>query len=244
MDKRFRKRMSEMMKREGKLISYLQNTSHQMRTPMTLIRSYTELILADLYGPLEEGVREKMETISNSLEEMNYFVDQIEDIGYISNGGPDPEPVQSDIRDIVEKMTHETATLARSRSVQLEMESDGHPCMVRLDDHFARRAVQHLFRYVVSTAPHGSSVRIALKPGKDRTLVIVFGFGQVLDQEQMAGIVSSMSATEARLTTMEWEQLSLPITKAMMEMQGGDLTIFEDEKDRTVYVLEFPRIDD
>lgn len=240
---KIRGRMLEMMKEDGKLISYLQNTAHQMRTPMTLMRSYTELMLAGVYGDLTSEMVEKVETISSNLEEMTYFVDQVQDIGYISNPKMEPVSKKEDISQIVEKITGDISLIGKNRRIGFSLENLGKPHGMSMDQHLTRRALSNLLRYVVSTAPFGHEIKVALKPGKERTLLIVFGFGQVVKDPKMREIVAAMSEMEAKLTTMEWEQLSLPITKAMMEMQGGDLTIFEDENDRTVYVLEFPEKD-
>ena len=236
----FRGKMAGMMKDEGKLISYLQNTSHQMRTPLTLIRSYTELILAELYGPLNSEISDKMETISMNLEEMTYFVDQVQDMGFISSEDSGVELKESDISLLVDKIASDMFQIGKPRKVTFSLENMEGSHLLVLDQHLTRRALSHILRYVVSTAPYGHDIKVALKPGKERTLVIIFGFGQVLDPDQMTAIVRSMSETESKLTTMEWEKLSLPITKALMEMQGGDLTVLEDDTDKTVYVLEFP----
>jgi K+-sensing histidine kinase KdpD len=236
----FRSRMKEMMKEDGKLISYLENTSHQMRTPITLIRSYTELILAEVYGDLNSDIRDKMETISSNLEEMTYFVDQVQDMGCISSEKFGINLAESDITMLVEKIASDISLIGQPRKISFSLENMEEPHPLIIDQHLTRRALSHLLRYVVSTAPYGNDIKVALKPGKERTLLIIFGFGQVMDKEQMSSIVRSMSETEAKLTTMEWEKLSLPISKALMEMQDGDLTVLEDESDRTVYVLEFP----
>ncbi len=236
----FRGKMAGMMKDEGKLISYLQNTSHQMRTPLTLIRSYTELILAEVYGPLDLEISDKMETISMNLEEMTYFVDQVQDMGFISSENSHIDLKESDISLLVDKIASDMSHLGKTRKVTFSLENMEGSHLLVLDQNLTRRALSHILRYVVSTAPYGHDIKVALKPGKERTLVIIFGFGQVLDPDQMTAIVRSMSETESRLTTMEWEKLSLPITKALMEMQGGDLTVLEDDTDKIVYVLEFP----
>lgn len=235
-----RKRMLEMLKEDGKLISYLQNTAHQMKTPVTLMRSYTDLMLAGVYGGMTDDAMEKLETISSNLEEMTYFVEQVQDIGHITNPARSPEKKMTDISHIVEKITADISLIGRGRKITFSMENLDRSHELPMDQHLTRRALSNLLRYVVSTAPFGNDIKIALKPGKERTLLIVFGFGQALNRKDMSDVVRSMSEMEARLTTMEWEQLSIPITKAMMEMQGGDLTMFEDENDRTVYVLEFP----
>ncbi|GEM_PF-3594653 len=236
---RLRSRILEILKKEGKLISYLENTSHQMRTPMTLISSYTELILAGMYGPLTDDMREKMEMISSNLEEMSYFVDQVQDIGYLANGRETGELKKVDIRTMVDNVAAEISLIGKQRNVKFELENMTRPVEIPVDEHLARRALSHLLRYVVSTAPFGARIKVALKEGEERTLIIVFGFGQMMDQDRMASIVRSMSEKDARLTTMEWEKLSLPIAKALMEVQKGDLTVFEDEDSRCVYVLEF-----
>lgn len=235
----FRKEMASMIKNEDNLISYLQNTAHQMRTPMTLIKSYTELLLAEVYGDLCPDVRSKIDTISTNLDELSYFVDQVQDIGLITNEDIVLNPGMSDITEIVDKIAGDISSIGSSRNVTFRTENLDGPHKVMIDQHITRRAVAHLLRYVVSTAPVGNKIRITAKVGKERTLLIVFGFGKVMSKEQMESTVRSMSEKEAKLTTMEWERLSLPISKALMDLQGGGLTIFEDEDERTVYVLEF-----
>lgn len=235
----FRAEMATLMKDEDNLISYLENTAHQMRTPMTLIKSYTELLLAEVYGYLGPDVRQRIETISTNLDELTYFVDQVQDMGLISNENIILDTGLSDLSEIVEKIAGDVSSIGSSRNVNFGFENLDDVHLIRVDQYITRRAVSHLLRYVVSTAPVGNNIKLVAKVGKERTLLIVFGFGEVMSKEHMERIVKSMSEKEAKLTTMEWERLSLPIAKALMDLQGGGLTIFEDEDDRTVYVMEF-----
>jgi signal transduction histidine kinase len=227
---------------EHRIAAYLQNSAHQMRTPLTVLKTYIELVQAEVYGPVTSEMMEKLETLEVNLDELSYFVDQFQDMGFIAGDIPEGPASTGDLCSLVEMVTLEVAPSARSRNISIELERPDGPVEAALDPPLARKALHHLLRYVIQTAPLRSEIRTALKKGPEKTLIVIFGFGELVNGPEMARILEGMTEIDTNLTNTDWERLSLPLCRTIMQIQGGDLTIFNDERDRTVYVLEFQNV--
>ncbi|MEA3559837.1 MAG: hypothetical protein U9R75_11340 [Candidatus Thermoplasmatota archaeon] len=76
-----------MMKEWSGLISagekvprYIDNTVHQIKTPITVMKTYLELMKAGIYGPLNSDISSKIDLLSLSIGEIDHFVEQIHDV--------------------------------------------------------------------------------------------------------------------------------------------------------------------
>lgn len=219
--------------------TYLRNSAHQMRTPLTVLRSYTELLQAELYGPVTKEMMEKLETLGSNLDELSYFVDQLQDMGLIASDPIRVSKGPGDLAALTDLVNNEVAPTARNRNVTLSFERPERTVRADMDMTLSRKALHHLMRYVIMTAPINAEVRLAVKDGPDKVLLIVFGFGELVTGPEMSRILEGMTEIDTNLTNTDWEKLSLPLCRTLMIAQEGDLTIFNDSEDRTVYVLEF-----
>jgi len=224
---------------EHRIAAYLQNSAHQMRTPLTVIKTYLELVQAEVYGPVTTDMMEKLETLEVNMDELGYFVDQVQDMGLLAGDVHRGSTIPGDLCSIVEMVTSEVTPAARNRRIDIVLERPDGPVEAGLDPPLARKALHHLLRYVIQTAPIKAEIRTALKKGPEKALIVIFGFGELVSGPEMSRILEGMTEIDTNLTNTDWEKLSLPLCRTLMQLQGGDLTIFNDEKDRTVYVLEF-----
>lgn len=235
-------RLETLLGDRRRFAAYLQNSAHQMRTPLTVLRSYTELVQAEFYGPVTREMSDKLETLAINLDELSYFVDQLQDMGLVAWGGVRGERGPSDLFSLLEQVNTEVSPVAKNRGITLVLERPGRMIMCDLDMSLSRKALHHLLRYVILTAPVGAEVRAALKEGPEKVLLVVFGFGELISGPEMSRVLEGMTEVEANLSNSDWERLSLPLCRTLMIAQEGDLTIFTGEGERTVYVLEFLKV--
>ncbi len=235
-------RLVDILGDEHRIAAYLQNSAHQMRTPLTVLKTYLELVQAELYGPVTSEMMEKLETLEVNIDELSYFVDQFQDMGLLAGEIPQGATSTGDLCSLVEMVTSEVAPTARNRNINMDLERSEGPVEAAINQPFARKALQHLLRYVIQTAPPKSEIRMALKKGPEKSLIVIFGFGELVNSPEMARILEGMTEIDTNLTNTDWERLSLPLCKTLLQIQGGDLTIFNDEIDRTVYVMEFRNV--
>ncbi|MFW3147067.1 MAG: sensor histidine kinase [Thermoplasmatota archaeon] len=221
------------------LAKYVDNTAHQMKTPITVIKTYLELILAELYGPITPETGEKISTIDSNISEIIYFIEQIQDVIMLSCGDADPELELQDVCLITKKVAGELSELGRSRQVAIVMEDFDRSIHIPLDEHCTRRVIANLLRHVISTSPRGKTVTVSLDQCDGR-LDMSIGAAMVdLSESDLESMLASMFEKDAPLTNIDWERLSVPIASRIMDLQGGRLRISRDETKGSHFILSF-----
>jgi signal transduction histidine kinase/SAM-dependent methyltransferase len=98
----------------------VQNISHELRTPMTYIKGYTDLMLAEAFGPLPVGLREFVEIVSRKADSLAHLIERI--VALQATGAEDFhfEPVKlSDLaQDVIERWR------SQAQQVGLELAAD------------------------------------------------------------------------------------------------------------------------
>jgi len=83
----------------------VQNISHELRTPMTYIKGYTDLMLAEAFGPLPVGLREFVEIVSRKADNLTRLIERIVTLQATGMEGLHFEPIKlSDLaQDVIER---------------------------------------------------------------------------------------------------------------------------------------------
>ena len=135
---------------------FLADTSHDLRTPLTVIRSNVELVSGDPRSRLEDW-REAGEVIRRNAEKMSEMIQGLLASARLQTGSTTPEEV--DLARLVSAKVADFSTLAAQREVSIVGEGESvevSGVRVALD-----RALTNLIDNAVRVAPSGSVVRVA-----------------------------------------------------------------------------------
>lgn len=224
------------------LAKYVDNTAHQIKTPITVIKTYLELILAELYGPITPETGEKISTIDTNLGEIIYFIEQVQDVIMLSCRDTDPELELQDVCLITRQVAGELSDLGRSREITVEMEGFDRSLHIPVDEHCTRRALTNLLRHVITTSPRGKGITLRLHQADGKLDLSIACACADLSESDLETMLSSMFEKDAPLTNLDWERLSVPIASRIMDLQGGELRIMEDEDNGPHFILSFDEL--
>lgn len=111
---------------------FLSQVSHEVRTPMTSIRSFAE-ILMEPEGLTPEQRRRFIATIHNESVRLTKLLDEILDLSALEQGERDWENVPVDAEDVLEQAIAVCEALARKRLVTIESGARAGNCIVLAD---------------------------------------------------------------------------------------------------------------
>jgi signal transduction histidine kinase len=148
---------------------FIQETSHELRNPLAVIRTNLEVALSDPHAdPVE--LRRTAELVHRTVERMGRIVDDLLANARESTFTRDIAPV--DIDAVVADVTAEFAAPATARSLTLE--SSVEPNLRVLGDRVAlRQALANLLANAVRLAPPGTRVRVGAGQQQDRVWIMV-----------------------------------------------------------------------
>lgn len=210
---------------------FISMVAHELKSPMTSIRGYADLMLSGVVGPLTEPQRECMETVRFSVERMRVLVADLTDISRIESGEMRIELHPISLDGVVEEVR---------QALRTDLEAKGQTLQVDLPDTLPavladRGRVVQILTNLLSNAhkytPQGGRVSVActaeMLPGADG---VTRGMVHVAVRDSGVGIRAEdqpkifqrfFRASDRAVRDVPGTGLGLNITHHLVELQGG-----------------------
>lgn len=202
-----------------------QDASHELRTPITVVLTHTELLLDK--GSLPDAVREKLALIRATAKQMGELVEDLLVLGREDVGLGD-RPLRWAWGDTVEEELAAIASMARSAGIVLQVDPLPEGTWVQGDPARVARAVRNLLQNAVRYTPLGGRVLVSLQSAGGDWALSVTNTAPPIPQEQWGRIFERFArGPDARTAYPEGSGLGLPIARAIARAHGGDLSLDE-----------------
>lgn len=155
--------LTEVRRLEGVRRDFVANVSHELKTPLTSIRGYTETMLHDDLPP--ELQRQFLEVVHKNADRLHRIVDDLLDLSRLESGGWRPEPRDMDVREVVDDVWSACTDRARDRRITFVPPADS----VRLfaDPAGVRQVLSNLLENSLRYTPEGGRVEVRVCPAPD-----------------------------------------------------------------------------
>lgn len=230
---------------EERHIDYLKSefitlASHQLRTPLSAIRWYAEL-LGDASGGLGDAEKEYVKEIDHSVRRMITLLGALLHAARIEDEAVRPTFAEANLASIV----HETARDGRDTfdgaSIALKVDAPSAAVMIHTDPVLLRVVLQNLLSNAAKYSPKGSSVEMRLSVEGGTAVVTVADHGMGIpaaDQERI--FEKFFRAQNVRQVDTDGNGLGLYISKSIVERLGGDLSFTSVEGKGTTFSVALP----
>ncbi|MBN2045860.1 MAG: GAF domain-containing protein [Anaerolineales bacterium] len=211
--------------------------SHELKTPMTSIRGYADLLAAGSVGPVNDAQGEFLSTIRFNIQRMATLVSDLADISRIEAGRLHLDFAPVVMREVVDEVIRSTQALADEKGHTIEIEMPEELPLVWGDRNRLAQILTNLASNAIKYTLEGGTVTIRASreenvwdpEGTPQVLhlqVIDSGIGIKL--EDQAKIFQQYFRTDEGKDTASGTGLGLNITRYLVEMQGGKIW-FESE---------------
>lgn len=199
------------------------NVSHDLRTPLTMIKSYAELI-RDISGENKERRDEHLEVIIEETDRLSELVGDILALSRIQSGSEQMEMADVDIQEAAAHVLATYKVLEENADFSFRFIDIGSKVMVEGDE----RRLQQVFSNLISNAVRYSgdvrdiSIEFTLSNGEVRCAVRDKGIGIAAeDLENIWNRYQKASRQGARVTT-GGTGLGLSIAREILEHHGAE----------------------
>jgi two-component system cell cycle sensor histidine kinase PleC len=221
---------------------FLANMSHELRTPLNAINGFSEIMQAELYGPLgDEKYREYVADILASGQHLLELIDDILDMSRIEAGKLALEPKRVELERLLDECVRLVAKRAQDAGVALSS-SVAHAPAIFADPRAAKQVTLNLLSNAIKFTPAGGSVTITAEADLDGVAVIVADNGAGIESDQLKRLGAPFELVEDHFSkTRRGSGLGLALSKSLMELQGGILALASESGRGTVACACFPR---
>jgi GAF domain-containing protein/anti-sigma regulatory factor (Ser/Thr protein kinase) len=205
---------------------FLANMSHELRTPLNAIIGFTDVMLQQMFGPLNEKQSEYLEDVRDSGTHLLSLINDILDLSKIEAGRVELETSRFSLAEAIDN----ALTLVRERASHhgITLAADIAPDVgtIAADERKLKQIVVNLLTNAVKFTPDGGWVGISARCDGDDVHVAVRDTGIGIapeDQDRVFEEFQQVGKDPER--SREGTGLGLTLSKRFVELQGGRIWV-------------------
>ena len=200
--------------------------AHELRTPMTSIRGYAELLAKGAVGPLTPQQEEFLATILSNAERMQVLVSDLRDISRIELGQLQLELKPVRLTEALENGLEATRAQIDARSQRLELDVPDDLPPVYADPARLEQVLINLLSNAYKYTPEGGQIRVRARRQNGDVHCAVSDSGIGISPEDQARLFTKFFRSEdPAVREMPGTGLGLCIVKSLVELQGGHIIV-------------------
>lgn len=207
--------------------SFLRMVSHELRTPLNSILGFSELIGAEIYGPLgAPQYKEYAGLIRDSGQKLLALANQVLEIARLESGTADlatrREPLDHVLDDVLDGLAEEI----RGRRAEVIVLGQGALPDIVADPKGIRTALTALVSNALAYGPEGGTVRISAEIQDGGVTLTLIDQGPGVAQHDIPRLLRPFEQGENALTRRgEGAGLGLPLAYMLCRGMGGGLAL-------------------
>ena len=146
---------------------FLYITNHEIRTPLTIIKGYIDVLKNLIQNPNKE-ITETLEILDDTTEELNNLVDRMHLLEALEHGKMIPKIEQVDLRIVLAKVYREVARLFKNREIELKVVVDKKAIVIQGDYRQIQLVMRELIQNALKFTPDKGKVLVRLELKQDR----------------------------------------------------------------------------
>jgi PAS domain S-box-containing protein len=221
-------RESEVDRLKSSLVS---TVSHELRTPLTMIQGFSELLLSRSFT--QEQVRDAAQHIHTSAERLGRLIENLLSVSRIDSGRltADLEPLE--LRSLVFEAVHPFAEQWK-REIHLDV-PEGIESVLADHDKLIQ-IITNLISNAIKYSPEGTPVELGARQLDGRVEIFVTDHGIGMTQQELEHVFDKFfRANRTDVQDVGGTGLGLYITKALIEMHGGDIEVTSRPNEGTTF---------
>lgn len=220
-----RKAVATSMKDERMQADLITNVSHDIKTPLTSIINYVNLLKREKIT--QEPVCSYITVLDSKAQRLKQLTDDLLEASRISSGNITLDNSRLDLAELVRQSIGEFSEKLEARSLQVMITEPNDPAYIYADSRRMWRIVENLFNNVCKYAMEGTRVYVDLEKENEKITLSMKNISETalnfdpdeLTERFVRGDVSRSS---------EGSGLGLSIAKNLTELQNGEFKIVLD----------------
>lgn len=219
------RRTAEELERKDRLVTdFFINISHELKTPITLIKLALEIIESYLQKPKlnRAGMMGRTAIMKQNANRLSRLVGNILDITKIDAGFMEPKFACADIVGLIHDLVDSMESFAQKKELKIEYKSSVKAKPIMTDSQIVERVILNLVSNAIKHTQEGGCIQISCTDMKSSIVVSVKDNGEGIPDEKKPIIFDRFRQVNTSLTrSSEGTGIGLSLTKALVELLRG-----------------------
>jgi hypothetical protein len=198
---------------------FYNTAAHELRTPVSIINGYVELLEISGRENLSEKQQEYLDLTTQSCDRLIDLIGDMLDISRFDVDKMDLALRENDISDLIRDVCREIRGISDRKGLILEA-SAGPLCTLSYDEFMIRRVLVNLIANAVKFTPQGGRITIELEDSDQAVTVSIIDNGPGIAPDEMANLFKEFHSI-TQPTGPQGTGLGLSISKKIVEAHKG-----------------------
>jgi PAS domain S-box-containing protein len=202
---------------------FLANMSHELRTPLNAIIGFSDLLLRQFSGPLNDKQEEQLSLISKSGTHLLELINDILDLSKIEAGKTSFVPERFNLHSLLFEAVQ--TLQAQARAARIDLKSDFELAgMIVADQKSIRQVILNLLSNAIKFTPEGGEVTLATQDMEGKVLISVSDTGIGIDLDDQSRIFEAFQQVDSsHRRRFQGTGLGLALSRNLVDLHGGKI---------------------
>ena len=215
--------------------------SHQLRTPLSAVKWYLEMLLAGDAGKINKEQEDFLHQAYDSNERMIALVNGLLNVSRIEAGRLSIEPKVTDIIQLSQTVIGELMPLIQKNKIKFKFLKSGKLPLIKVDSELISQVIMNLLSNAIKYTPAGGKVDYKVELLKNEIKFIVKDTGLGIPNNQQKRIFERFfRADNVIVKDTEGTGLGLYVAKSVVELSGGKIDFVSRENKGSTFWFTLP----
>jgi signal transduction histidine kinase/CheY-like chemotaxis protein/CHASE3 domain sensor protein len=221
---------------------FLANMSHELRTPLNAIIGFSEVLQDETAGDLNDRQQRFVGNVLEAGHHLLALVNDILDIAKVEAGRMELHQEDLDLRALLQEIHATMLPLAQTKGITMVQEVPGSTEVLYADRGRFMQIMYNLLSNAVKFTPEGGTVTVKCEAREGSFAIAVEDTGigiPAADQSRIFDEFEQVDSSVAR--TQQGTGLGLALTKRLIELHGGSISVMSEPGHGSVFTVVMPR---
>lgn len=210
----------ELEKRKNEFISI---ASHELKTPITTIKGYTEILKQRLLKKKDSQLIQYIDKINNQIDRLSNIITDLLDVSKIQSGKLKLQKEPVEINSLVSEIVEDMQKINSSHKIIIQKFPKK---MILIDKYRISQVLINLISNAIKYSPKGQKVIISAKSQKDNIKLSVKDFGIGISSQDQSKIFERFFQTSPlSQPSFSGLGLGLYISSQIVKQHGGKISV-------------------
>ncbi len=223
-------------------IGFISTASHQLRTPLTSMRWFSEMLLGGDAGPINEDQKHFVERIYQGTDRMIALVNLLLQLARVEAGRVKVDPVPVDLKVTTEGVILTTKVNFDNKNQKIDIKINPNPLpVIPMDQDMLWQVIQNLLSNANRYAPIDSTIFVEIQQKNEEIEYSVKDAGIGIPKDQQARLFEKFFRADNAVSAVpEGSGLGLSLVKILVEGWGGKIWFESEENKGTAFHFTIP----
>ncbi|WP_339048140.1 HAMP domain-containing sensor histidine kinase [Candidatus Mesenet endosymbiont of Phosphuga atrata] len=221
---------------------FLANITHELRTPLSSIIGFSEIIKNESAGPIENP--KYKEYVNDIYDSGVHLLDLVNDMLDLSKAEADKlvvSKIRFDLNKTIESCLQVVTPQLQKKKVSIEKIITEGQLLMEADPKRMKQVIINVLSNAIKFTPENGVIRLRTEKNTDNILIEISDTGVGIMQQNIYKVMSEFGQSDNNSYNQhQGTGLGLPLSKKLVELMGGTFSIKSEPQLGTTLTLNFP----